>query len=104
MSADALGGGGPVRQDRLALEELRQLVAALVDELGAFRRRALQAEARVRELEATSAITPSDLERFGVLERDNARLRQRLDEAAEQTRVMLARIRFLRQQTTGDGR
>lgn len=37
-------------------------------------------------------------ERVGVLERENATLRQRLDGAAERTRQLLERVRFLRQQ------
>lgn len=95
-----------------AVAELRRLVLRLGDEVATFRRRALQAEARARKLEirfgagpvddATGTPTPPDsvldAERLALLERENAELRQRLEQATERTRQLLERARFLRQQ------
>ena len=93
-----------------AVAELRILVHRLADEVAAFRRRALQAETRVRELEATvdrlrAAAEPDatgaevvDPQRLAELEAANAELRHRLEQAAERTRQLLERTRFLRQQ------
>ena len=88
----------------LAFRELETLVRHLGDELAAFRRRALLAEARVRELEGGEA--PPEVEqrqalsdRCAVLEQENAAMKTRLDSATERTRQMLDRVRFIRQQT-----
>lgn len=113
----------------VALGELRTLVHRLGEEVGAFRKRALQAETRVRELEkslatlraeteqaaalreasasaghsdqADGAVTP---ERLAELERENADLRRRLEEAAGRVRQLLDRARFLRQQEEEENR
>jgi hypothetical protein len=96
-----------------AVAELRILVHRLSDEVAAFRRRAIAAEGRVRELEArlelaaqAGAARPTDAgdavspdpEALARLERENAELRERLGQAAERTRQLLDRARFLRQQ------
>ena len=102
-----------------ALAELRTLVYRLADEVATFRRRALTAESRLRELEpvvgaagtrdaggaavqgvadATGAVDDGGLARITELERENEQLRARLDEAADRTRQLLERTRFLRQQ------
>lgn len=91
--------------DALAFRELEQLVRHLVDELAGFRRRALQAEARLRELEGRTGefAAPAnggepDDARTNALAAENEALRARLDQATERTRKMLDRVRFLRQQ------
>ena len=101
-----------------AFLELQRLVRHMTDELASFRRRAFQAESRVRDLEqelaalrarqaeaapvrvvASEVQPPLDAgERLGDLERENADLRSRLDSATERTRNLLDRVRFLRQQ------
>ncbi len=92
----------------LAFEELERLVRHLGDELAFFRRRALEAERRLKE------VTPADgggeresmqaLEaRLARTESENVELRARLAEAAERTRGMADRMRFLRQQQETDG-
>lgn len=101
-----------------AFLELQRLVRHMTDELASFRRRAFQAESRVRELEQELAelrarqaeatpvrVVASEVqpvleagERLGDLERENADLRSRLDSATERTRNLLDRVRFLRQQ------
>ena len=81
-----------------AFRELEQLVGHLADELAGFRKRALQAEAKLKELDGSSGAAPRLVERLKELERDNGDLNQRLDGARERTRQMLERMRFLRQQ------
>lgn len=93
----------------LALGQLRTLVHRLADEAAGFRRRAIQAEGRLKALEegfASAEGSPGgDRPRIGELlgrveelERQNEELRKRLSEAAERTRQLLERTRFLRQQ------
>lgn len=96
----------------LALGQLRLLVHRLADEAAGFRRRAIQAEQRLKALDEQVAdvaaaadgearpVAPVAelLERVEVLERENEELRKRLSEAAERTRQLLERTRFLRQQ------
>lgn len=73
------------------------LVRRLGEELATFRRRALQAEARVRLFEEGVDPTTID-ERVQALEGENAALRGRLEAATLRTQRMLDRVRFLRQQ------
>ena len=97
------------RPEVTAFHELENLVRHLGDELAGFRRRALAAEARIREVEAKEGrlanTSPRALaDRCSVLEGENAALRGRLDAATARTRQMLDRVRFIRQQTqTGAG-
>jgi chromosome segregation ATPase len=79
------------RPEGVAFRELEQLVRHLGDELAGFRRRALVAEARLRELG----------DRLNQLEHDNAVLRGRLEAATARTQAMLDRVRFIRQQAQG---
>jgi hypothetical protein len=106
-----------VRPDEAAFHELQFLVRNLVDELAGFRRRALAAESRLRELEtqapadgngagaAASPTVPTAVvpARVAELEGENAMLRARLESAADRTRRMLERVRFLRQQHAAAG-
>ncbi|HET9003111.1 MAG TPA: hypothetical protein VFN39_03825 [Gemmatimonadaceae bacterium] len=69
----------------------------LEDELASFRRRALIAEARVKELEAAVGGEPADV---SALKRENAQLKERVDAATARTRQLLDRVRFVRQQAT----
>ena len=82
----------------LAFAELEQLVRNLGEELSTFRKRAHAAEARLKALGATPAGDATAEERLATLEAENAKLRERLEDAAEKTRAMLDRARFLRQQ------
>lgn len=81
-----------------AFRELEHLVRNLGEELATFRRRAHQAEARLKALSNSPAGDGSAEERVSTLEAENARLRARLEQATERTRAMLDRVRFLRQQ------
>ena len=90
-----------VRPETAAFAELEQLVKHLGDELASFRRRALQAEARLKTLESTGVKGVVSPERVQYLERENAGLTTRLDAARARTQQMIDRVRFLRQQHDG---
>jgi hypothetical protein len=90
-----------VRPERAAFAELEQLVKHLGDELASFRRRALQAEARLKGLESTGVKGQVSPERVQFLEKENAGLNKRLEVARERTTQMIDRVRFLRQQHDG---
>jgi len=90
-----------VRPETAAFAELEQLVKHLGDELASFRRRALQAEARLKGFESTGVKGVVSPERVQYLERENAGLTTRLDAARARTQQMIDRVRFLRQQHDG---
>ena len=97
-----------VRPEIVAFRELETLVRHLGDELAGFRRRALLAEARVRELEGQGAAPVVQQQRelsdrVTQLEHENAGLKGRLDSATARTKQMLDRVRFIRQQAQGGG-
>ncbi len=92
--------------DAAAFRELDALVRNLGDELASMRRRALLAEARLKELESMGSggpVQPKLADRISRLERENAKLRDRLDKARERSKVMLDRVHFLRQQAQARG-
>ncbi|HEX2721486.1 MAG TPA: hypothetical protein VHM24_01110 [Gemmatimonadaceae bacterium] len=86
------------RPETAAFSELQRLVRHLGDELASFRRRALQAEARVKAIDASATGARISPERVEKLEIENAELKQRLEKARSRTRQVLDRVRFLRQQ------
>jgi hypothetical protein len=90
-----------VRPEQAAFAELEQLVKHLGDELASFRRRALQAEARLKGLESTGVKGVASPERVQYLERENAGLNTRLEAARVRTQQMIDRVRFLKQQHDG---
>jgi hypothetical protein len=90
-----------VLPETAAFAELEQLVKHLGDELASFRRRALQAEARLKTLESTGVKGVVSPERVQFLERENAGLTSRLASARARTQQMIDRVRFLRQQHDG---
>jgi hypothetical protein len=94
----------PARPER-AFHELDQLVRHLADELAGFRRRALVAESRLKEVEGTEggAATLEMTHRISQLEKENERLQTRLAAATSRAKQMLDRVRFLRQQSQGGG-
>ena len=98
-----------------AFDDLERAVRHLGEELGFFRRRALDAERRLREVTAhapavSGAVVPAPAfiadpahsaelrARVATLEAENGELRDRLAEAAERTRALADRVRFVRQQ------
>jgi len=88
----------PDSPTQLAFTELEALVRNLGEELSAFRKRAHAAEARLKNLGASSAGDATAEERVAQLEAENAKLRARLEEAATKAKATLDRARFLRQQ------
>jgi hypothetical protein len=93
-----LASDSELPESEAAFADLEKLVHHLGDELASFRRRALQAEARVKALESSPGATRTSPERIEKLERENASLKMRLETARGRTRQMLERVRFLRQQ------
>jgi predicted nucleic acid-binding Zn-ribbon protein len=94
------------RPDQRAFEDLNTLVRHLADELAAFRRRALVAEARLKELEAHEggAANLALASRSAELETENERLREKLAAVTGRARKMLERVKYLRQQTQAGNR
>lgn len=92
------------RPEAPAFNELQQLVRHLGDELASFRRRALQAESRVKAIDASAGSARVNPERVEKLEMENAELKKRLEAARARTRQVLDRVRFLRQQHEGASR
>jgi hypothetical protein len=87
--------------DAEAFRELELLVRALGEELASMRRRALLAEARLKELESAGGdgpVQPRLADRIARLESENAALRERVEQARDQSKAMLDRVHFLRQQ------
>lgn len=95
----------PARPDAKAFKELEVLVRNLGEELATFRKRAHTAEARLKAIATTGGGGDERAEeRVAQLEAENVTLRARLDAAATRTRKMLDRVRFLRQQHSGEAR
>ena len=92
--------------DRHPMQELNALVRHLADDLAGFRRRALVAEARLKEIESheVGAVNVDLVARCSELERENEKLQTRLEAASARAKQMLDRVRFLRQQAQGGDR
>jgi hypothetical protein len=87
--------------DLTHLRQLEHLVRHLGEELAMFRRRALQAETKLRGYE--SSLRSGELfdeQRLVLLERENEELRARLIYATQRAKGVLDQVRFLRQQAT----
>ncbi len=82
--------------------ELEMLVRHMADDLASYRRRALVAEARLKEIEAhegsNGSVNVDLIARCTQLEQENEKLQDRLAAANTRARQMLDRVRFLRQQ------
>ena len=107
---------GNERPELRAYRELETLVRHLGEELAAFRRRAISAEAQLQDGHGTHGAHAGHAgkgrgtatgEKMAVLETENAALKTRLDRAEDRVRQVMDRVRFLRQQlqaeTTGAG-
>jgi predicted nucleic acid-binding Zn-ribbon protein len=87
------------RPELRAFRELESLVRNLGEELATFRRRALVAEAQLKESGHSGVKGKAALsDRLAELEAENETLRKRLDLAEDRVRQMTDRVRFLRQQ------
>jgi predicted nucleic acid-binding Zn-ribbon protein len=87
------------RPEKAAFKELESLVRHLGEELSGFRRRAIQAEARLKEIDTAASSSKPTPERLAALERENKDLTRRLKAATERINGMLDRVRFLREQS-----
>ena len=86
------------RPDVAAYRDLEAVVRSLVDELAAFRKRALAAEAKLKGFESASGSSAKAGARMAELEEENQRLRAQVERARSSSRGMLDKVRFLRQQ------
>ena len=90
--------------EQRAFAELESLVHNLAEELASFRRRALVAESRLKDIDehAERGVSSVDLAaRVARLESENERLQNRLEAATSRVKQMLDRVKFLRQQAQG---
>ena len=93
---------GYERPDRKSLEELGQLLQHVGEELAAWRRRSLRAEAELQEVRSRGGAPagPELLQarqRLVELESENQALHQRMDSAWERVRTLANRLSFLEQ-------
>jgi hypothetical protein len=86
------------RADLSALRELEEVLHHLSDELAAWRRRALTAEARTAEQARGQDTGGGALLRLRELEEENAGLMQRLDAARTRLTELAGRLGFLEEQ------
>ena len=84
------------RPEAAAFRELETLVRHLGEELAAWRRRATQAEAQLKE-------QPSGGRGKGSGADGDAAIKTRINRAEERVRQMMESVRFLRQQLQADG-
>jgi hypothetical protein len=131
----AMAGRQDESETLQATREVEQLMRAVGEQLGLYRRRALAAEQRVRVLEEERAATADRLaatvgerdalvaavadatrtaalmhwpdglpspEQVATLRQENGQLRERLAEVSQRTRVLVDRVRFVRQQVASD--
>jgi len=82
------------RPEAAAFRELETLVRNLGEELAAWRRRAVQAEEKLKEPPTARA---------KAVDSEAAALKTRLHRAEERIRQMMENVRFLRQQLQADG-
>jgi predicted nucleic acid-binding Zn-ribbon protein len=85
------------RPEIRALAELEAVIAAVTQEVAAWRRRALKAEAG-RSGGGASPDLASARERIQELEDENVELQHRLRTARERTEQLLGRLQFLEEQ------
>ena len=81
------------RPEVAAFRDLAQLVRHLEDELASFRRRALSAEARVKELESAPGAGSSDVAELAT---QNAQLTKRLDADVADKKELLRRVGLIK--------
>ena len=82
------------RPDLVAFQELEYLIRSLADEMAGWRRRAHEAEAKLK----AAPPAPAGRANAAALEKENRELRERLEAAKARTKQLLEKLRFLRQQ------
>lgn len=87
------------RPEVRAYRELETLVRSLGEELAAFRRRALSAEAQLKDAGGHGTKRGAAAgERVAELETENESLKTRVERAEDRVTQMMDRVKFLRQQ------
>ncbi len=94
-------GSAGERPELDALHELEEVLHHLADELGAWRRRALTAEARVAEQLRSQDVGDTSMLRMRELEEENQALEQRLGTARARLAELVGRLSFLEEQAHG---
>jgi FtsZ-binding cell division protein ZapB len=95
------------RPDQPALAELERVLQAMAEELAAWRRRSLKAEAELKEAQASGGVVAGaelkdSRQRVIELETENQALRQRIDSAKERLRVFGGRLALLSPHSGGN--
>ena len=95
------------RPDLPALAEVERVLQSVTEELAAWRRRCLKAEAELKDAQASGGIVAGvelkdSRQRVIELETENQALRQRIDSAKERLRVLAGRLSFLEQHGGGN--
>jgi FtsZ-binding cell division protein ZapB len=95
------------RPDLPALGELERVLQSMTEELAAWRRRTLKAEAELKEAQASGGVVAGaelkdSRQRVIELETENQALRQRIESAKERLRVLAGRLSFLEQHGGGN--
>ncbi|TVP57029.1 MAG: hypothetical protein EA351_06795 [Gemmatimonadales bacterium] len=92
--------------ERKALSEVEGAVGRLLEEMDRLRQRTLRAETRVRDVEALlrrftrGDDDPAQLQKRATeLQAENEEMRGRIEEGRESVERLLARIRFLEEQS-----
>ena len=86
-----------------ALDELRDVLHSVTEELAAWRRRALKAESDQAELGLGHDVV-ANREKVVALESENTDMQQRLETARVRVEELLTRLRFLEQQVAAEER
>ena len=89
------------RPEFQALDELRDVLHSVTEELAAWRRRALKAESEQTELGLGGDVV-ANREQVVALEAQNADMQQRLEVARTRVEELLARLRFLEEQVAAE--
>jgi len=97
-------GSAGERPDLDAFLELEEVLHHLADELGAWRKRALTAEARVADHLRAQGIGDTSLLRLKELEEENRAMEQRLGAARTRLSELIGRLGFLEEQAITGGR
>ncbi len=95
------------RPDLPALAEVERVLQSITEELAAWRRRCLKAEAELKDAQASGGVVAGvelkdSRQRVIELETENQALRQRIDSAKERLRVLAGRLSFLEQHGGGN--
>jgi len=85
------------------LDELRDVLHSVTEELAAWRRRALKAESDQAELGLGHDVV-ANREKVVALESENTDMQQRLETARVRVEELLTRLRFLEQQVAAEER